>query len=143
MRNPGRSVRTFHPSTAISLLALFVALGGTAFAATDGSGTAEPEATVGKALESKKLKIRQASVAVDGGTFNANYNTRTVAAKCRRGEVALSVSTQWDAGDNTELVTSFARLTTNRSGTPTGAVARGASDVPGTQNFRVQVLCAG
>lgn len=134
--------RTFNPSTAISLLALFVALGGTAFAAT-GRGADAPEATVAKALSNQKLEIRQASVAVDGGTANANYNTRSVSVKCKRGEVALSVSTQWDAPENNELVTSFARLTTNRSGTPTGATARGASDTPGAINFRVQVLCAG
>lgn len=138
--------RSFNPSTAISLLALFVALGGTAFAAT-GSGSAgdeqSPEATVAKALGTKNLKVRQASVAVDGGTFNANYNTRQVSVQCAKDEVALSVSTQWDAPDNTELVTSFARLTSNRAGRPTGAVARGGSDLPGVRIFRVQVLCAG
>ncbi len=133
---------TLHPSTAISLLALFVALGGTAFAAT-GGGAGEPGASAARALGTKNLKIRQASVFIDGGTFNANYNTRQVGVNCRKGEVALSVGTQWDAPDNTELTTSFARLTTNSAGKPTGAIARGSSDLPGTRKFRVQVLCAG
>ena len=135
--------QTFHPSTAISLLALFVALGGTAFAATGGGRADGPEAAVAKALGTKKLKIRQASVGIDGGTANANYNTRTVSVKCARGEVALSVGTQWDGPDNTELAVAFARLTTSRSGRPNGGVARGSSDTPGVTNFRVQVLCAG
>ena len=135
--------QTFHPSTAISLLALFVALGGTAFAAAGGSGARSPEAAVAKAIGTQKLKVRQAAVGVDGGTANANYNTRTVTVKCAKGEVALSVGTQWDAPDNNELAVSFARLTTNRSGTPNGGSARGSSDVPGVTNFRVQVLCAG
>lgn len=134
---------TFHPSTAISLLALFVALGGTAFAATGSSGANGPDANVAKALGTKNLKIRQAAVAIDGGTANANYNTRQVGVSCGKGEVALSVGTQWDAPDNTELVTSFARLTTTNSGKPIGGIARGASDLPGVRNFRVQVLCAG
>ncbi len=128
----------FHPSTAISLLALFVALGGTAFAASGGG-----QATTARTVDTKDLKIRQASVGVDGGTANANYNTRTVSVKCRRGEVALSVGTQWDGPDNTELAVAFARLTTSRSGRPNGGVARGSSDTPGVTNFRVQVLCAG
>jgi len=130
--------QTFHPSTAISLLALFVALGGTAFAATGGE-----RATVAGRVDTDDLRIRQASVPVDGGTLNGNYNTRTVSVRCARGEVALSVSTQWDGPDNTELAVSFARLTTSRSGTPNGGVARGSSDQPGVTTFRVQVLCAG
>ena len=135
--------QTFHPSTAISLLALFVALGGTAFAATGDRGGDGAGATVAKAISDQELTVRQASVGVDGGTANANYNTRTVSVKCRRGEVALSVSTQWDSPDNNELAVGFARLTTSPSGTPNGAIARGSSDVPGLTNFRVQVLCAG
>ena len=135
--------RTFHPSTAISLLALFVALGGTAFAATGGGrGVEGPGANLAKALDSKKLTVRQETVNVDGGTANGNYNSRQAEVKCARGETALSVGTQWDAPDNTELVTVFARLTTTRSGTPTGAAARGSSDLPGVTRFRVQVLCA-
>lgn len=135
--------KTLHPSTAIALLALFVALGGTAFAAAGSGEASGPEAAVAKAISTKKLKIRQASVGIDGGATNGNYNTRTVSVKCRRGEVAVSVSTQWDSPDNTELATTFARLTAGRSGTPNGATARGASDTPGTTTFRVQVLCAG
>ena len=138
-----RRGRTFHPSTAISLMALFVALGGTAFAATGDRGSQGAEATVAKAIGTQKLKVRQASVGIDGGTANGNYNTRTVGVKCRRDEVALSVGTQWDSPDNNELATTFARLTTTRSGRPDGAVARGSSDTPGVIAFRVQVLCAG
>lgn len=134
--------QTFNPSTAIALLALFVALGGTAFAAAGKGGSDSAGATVSKAISDKNLKVRQASVGVDGGTANANYNSRTVSVKCARGEVALSVSTQWDGPDNTELAVAFARLTTNRSGIPNGATARGSSDTPGVTNFRVQVLCA-
>ena len=132
--------QTFHPSTAVSLLALFVALGGTAFAATGDRGAG---ATASEAISAQKLKVRQASIGVDGGTANGNYNSRTVSVKCRRGEVALSVSTQWDSPDNNELATVFARLSTGRSGTPNGGVARGSSDTPGVATFRVQVLCAG
>ena len=76
--------QTFHPSTAISLLALFVALGGTAFAATGDRGPEDPGARVAKAISDQKLTIRQAAVGVDGGTANGNYNSRTVSVRCRR-----------------------------------------------------------
>ena len=135
--------QTFQPGTAISLLALFVALGGTAFAATGDRAGQGAGATVSEAISDQKLRVRQASIGVDGGTANGNYNSRTVEVKCKRGEVALSVSTQWDSPDNNELSTVFARLSSTRSGTPNGAVARGSSDTPGVATFRVQVLCAG
>lgn len=140
-----RRRRPIQPGTAIALLALFVSLGGTALAATersDGGGADKPSATVAKALGTKHLKIRRATVAIQGGTFNANYNSATAAVSCKRGEVALSVGTQWEGGENRELTTQFARLTVNSKGKPTGGVARGGSDEQGAINFTVLVLCA-
>jgi hypothetical protein len=63
--------------------------------------------------------------------------------QCARGEVALSVSTQYPGVENAELVTRYARLTVNRRDKPTGAVASGATDVRVNTAFEVQVLCAG
>lgn len=142
----GRRRRVPQPGTAIALLALFVALGGTAFAATSrepgGSGVS-PEATAAKALGTKKLKLRKASVVVPAGGFrNGNYNSARVSVSCRRREIALSASTNFDIPDNAEAVTQFARLTVGRRGKPTGATASGATDSGQPRVFSVFVLCA-
>jgi len=63
--------------------------------------------------------------------------------QCARGEVALSVSTHYPGGENAEVVTRYARLTVNRRGKPTGAIASGATDLAANVPFEVQVLCAG
>ena len=156
--------RTPSPATALSLLALFVALGGTAFAAASSNGGdstpdrhagatavpptpavgAGPVAHVAKALSSRKLRTVSAAVVVKGNPQNANYNSSAARVACPRGKVALSVSTQWsDFRDNLELSTVYARITVNKKGTPKGAEARGASDLPGDRVFTVYALCAG
>ncbi len=127
------------PATVIALVALFVALGGTALATTSG-----PQATSAKALGTKKLTFRKAAVVIPaGGLQNGNFNSRRASVSCGRREVALSVSTQFDVPDNTEAVTQFARLTVNRRGKPTGATASGATDSGVDQLFTVYALCAG
>lgn len=154
------------PATVISLLALFVALGGTAFAAVGSAGgqpdsspdrhvnfSAKPSrAAVGsppigratKALGSRKLSFVSGSAIVGGNPQNANYNSATARATCPPGKVALSVSTQWPAGqENFELATSYARITADAKGRPKGGEARGASDLPQNMTFTVYVLCAG
>lgn len=127
------------PATALAALALIVAAGGSAITAQ-----ADPTATAGKALGTKKLTVRKAGVVIPGGVAQSgNYNSRTVAVSCQPGEVALSASTQFPGGENSELVTRYTRLTVNGRGKPTGAVASGATDIQSPVAFEVQVLCAG
>lgn len=127
------------PATVIALVALFVALGGTALATTS-----DPKGTSAKALGTKKLTLRKAAVVIPAGGFqNSNFNSRRASVSCGRREVALSVSTQFDVPDNTEAVTQFARLTVNRRGKPTGATASGATDSGVDRLFTVYALCAG
>ena len=152
-------------ATALSLLALFVALGGTAFAAADASRAGDssadrhagaiasrpapapaagPVAGVAKALGSRKLSIASASVIVPGNPQNANYNSSLARVVCPPGKVALSVSTHWNEfRDHLELSTVSARITVDAKGRPKGGEARGASNVPGDRVFTVYVLCAG
>ena len=128
-----------HPATVLAAAALAVAVGGSAITAQ-----ADPVATGAKALGTKKLTVRKAGVEIPGGRAKSgDYNSRSVAVQCPRGEVALSVSTQFPGAENAELVTRYARLTVNRRGKPTGAVASGATDVRVNTAFEVQVLCAG
>lgn len=152
------------PATALSLLALFVALGGTAFAAVGASsGDSSPDRHAGstavapspavktgpiahtaKALGSRKLSFVTGSVIVKGSSQNGNYNSSVARVVCPPGKVALSVSTQWsDFRDNVELATVSARITVDAKGRPKGAEARGASDLPGDRVFTVYALCAG
>jgi hypothetical protein len=165
MKQPRR--RRPSPATAIALLALCIALGGTAFAAVGapsggrgdsspdrhaGSAAKAPRATVAsgpvaraaKALGSRKLSFVRASAVVMGNPQNANYNSSAARATCPRGKVALSVSTQWsDNRENLELSTVYARITVDAKGRPKGGEARGATDLPGDRIFTVYVLCAG
>lgn len=149
-------------ATAISLLALLVALGGAAVAAASlrapGGGEPEdpapraiaavpaasasaPKAQRAFALGSRKLRVRSASAAVQGGVQNGNYNSVRVTVRCAKGEVAISSGTDWSEDrDNFELTTVYSRLLVER-GRPKGAVARGASDEPGDRTFSVHALC--
>ena len=128
-----------HPATVLAAVALTVAVGGTAMTAQ-----AEPVATASKALGTKNLTVRKAGVEIPGGRAKSgDYNSRSVAVACARGEVALSVSTQFPGVENSEVVTRFSRLTINGRGKPTGAIASGATDLAVNVPFEVQVLCAG
>ena len=74
---------------------------------------------------------------------NGNYNSARAEVRCGRGEVALSVGTQWDDDrDHLELSTVYSRLVVDSRGRPKGAAARGASDLPVTRVFTVTALCA-
>ena len=148
--------------TTISLLALSVALGGTAIAAAGmrapaggepedpaprasadapAAALSAPKAQRAFALGSGKLRMRSASAPVQGGEANGNYNSVRVTVRCARGEVAVSSGTDWSEDrDNFELATVYSRLLVER-GRPKGAVARGASDEPGDRTFSVHALC--
>ncbi len=150
-------------ATAISLLALFVALGGTAIAAgglrapggveaadpvprastnAPAASASAPRAQRAFTLDSMKLRMRSASAPVQGGVQNGNYNSVRVQVRCARGEVALSSGTNWSEDrDNFELTTVYSRLLV-QGGRPRGAAARGASDEPGDRTFTVFALCA-
>jgi hypothetical protein len=151
------------PATLISLLALFVAVGGTAWAAAtitgrnvkNGSLTGKDvkknsltgrdirESSLRGVLRGSKTVTRSAAVAVQGGAHNGNYNSSAVNVACAPGEFAVSVGTQWsDPTENIELTTVYARLTVDPKGKPIGATARGSSDTPATHAFTVLVLCS-
>jgi hypothetical protein len=163
--------RMHRPSgaTVISLVALFVALGGTAFAAVtitgrdvkNGSLTGKDirsnsisgrditdrslhDVASARTLSTKKLRIRTAQTVIGGNTQNENWNSGDVAVSCGRGEVAISAGTQWiGPTENLELATQYSRLTVDSKGKPRGAIAGGIVNIPGPRVFQVQVLCAG
>ena len=158
-----RFIRRPSPATAIALLALFVALGGTGWAAIRITGkSVKNRSLTGKdikrnsltgrqiresrlrgVLQGSKAKIRSASVPVGANATNGNYNSKAVSVLCAPGEFAISAGSGWDEPtENLELATVYTRLTLHPSGTPTGAIARGSSDIPLQRTFTVFVLCA-
>jgi len=158
-----RFIRRPSPATAIALLALFVALGGTGWAAIritgksvrNGTLTGKDvkrnsltgrqirESTLRGVLRGSRTTIRSASIPVGANATNGNYNSRAVSVACGPGEFAVSSGSGWnEPTENLELATVYSRLTVHPSGTPTGATARGSSDVPVPRTFTVFVLCA-
>lgn len=147
------------PATAIALLALFVAIGGTATAARNsndndaGAPTAQAgkvtygssptvTAKTAKALGTKHLTIRSASTLIPGRP-GTGYGSRAVEVRCKKGEYALSSGTNFsDDRDNLNQFTVYDRLTISPRGNPNGARARGARDSGGV-GFTVYALCAG
>ena len=158
-----RFIRRPSPATAIALLALFVALGGTGWAAIRITGkSVKNRSLTGKdikrnsltgrqiresrlrgVLQGSRATIRSASVPVGANATNGNYNSKAVSVGCGPGEFAVSAGSGWDEPtENLELATVYSRLTLDPSGRPTGATARGSSDIPVPRTFTVFVLCA-
>ena len=158
-----RYIRRPSPAVAFALLALFVALGGTGWAAIritgksvkNGSLTGRDlkrnsltgrqirESRLGGVLRGSTAKIRAASVPVGANATNGNYNSSAVSVGCGPGEIALSAGSGWgEPTENLELATVYSRLTLDPSGKPTGATARGSSDIPALRTFTVFVFCA-
>ncbi len=157
-----RFIRRPSPATAIALLALFVALGGTGWAAIritgksvkNGSLTGKDvkrNSLTGRQIRESRLRgvlrssatTRSASVAVGANATNGNYNSKAVSIACSPGEFAVSAGSGWDEPtENLELATVYSRLTLDASGKPVGATARGSSDIPLARTFTVFVLCA-
>lgn len=163
--------RMHRPSaaTAISLVALFVALGGTTYAAVtitgknvkNGSLTGKDirsqsvtgrdirdstlsDVASARTLSTKKLRVRSAQTVIGGNPQNGNYNSGVVSVSCAKGEVALSAGTAWvGPTENLELNTQYVRLTVDATGKPRGATASGGVDIPGPRVFQIQVLCSG
>ena len=147
----------------MSTLAVVMAMSGTAYAAAtitgadvvNGSLTGKDvkrnsltgrqirESTLRGVLRGSRTTIRSASIPVGANATNGNYNSRAVSVACGPGEFAVSSGSGWnEPTENLELATVYSRLTVHPSGTPTGATARGSSDVPVPRTFTVFVLCA-
>jgi hypothetical protein len=103
---------------------------------TGPAGPQGPAGTIGP------ITVRQAGVAIPGGTpQNGAYDTETVTVNCNANEKAISAGTGWsdDAADR-ELWTQ--RLTPLLTGTNvTGFRATGGNDSGNSSTFTLYVLC--
>ncbi|MGL6278851.1 MAG: hypothetical protein ACRC50_04770, partial [Gaiella sp.] len=100
------------------------------------AGPAGPAGTIGP------ITVRQASVAVSGGTAeNGAYVTQSISLNCAAGERAISAGTGWSDDDpNLELTVS--RMTPVLSGTDVvGFRASGGNDSGQSSTFTLYVLC--
>jgi hypothetical protein len=161
MRNAGR----FRPSPAlvISLIALFVSVGGVAWAAAKiGTSDIKNGAVTTKKLHANavtKAKLKKRSVnssKIVAGSIGANElaqvtirrghvnvpagAARQVSQNCDSGELALSVGANW-LGAGTFGPVQQAAAFLNGTGEPTGGTAAGRNNGNNARTLEVSVLC--
>ena len=120
------------PATVIACLALVVAVGGSAAAAT-GDGGPKAEKSNVDVNRDRGLVVRQNSVEFpEQVPGDGNYISRKVAATCVGNEVATGGGTYWFSGGNVanepNEVTSYLVPLRNTQKVPYGYEAKGLSD---------------
>ena len=106
------------------------------------AGPAGPAGTAGPAGLIGPITVRQAGVAVAGGTpQNGAYDTETVTVNCNPNEKAISAGTGWsdDAADRELWTQRLTPIVTNNS--VTGYRATGGNDSGNSSTFTLYVLC--
>ena len=125
------------PGTVIAMVALFIALAGTAYAATlprNSVGTAQLKNGAVSGLKLRSSELRESAVAVPPG------QSRFAKAQCTSGDIAIGLGTRWSNPGNDDLSTAYVNYSSS-GGFRRAAFGRGINHSPQTHDFIVQAIC--
>jgi hypothetical protein len=125
------------PGTVIGLIALFIAMAGTAYAASlprNSVGTKQLRNGSVTALKWAPTELRESRVVVGPGQSGFKLT------QCRSGDVAVGLGTRWSNPGNDDLATAYVNYS-SAGGFRRGVFARGINHSSSEHDFVVQALC--